>query len=99
MGKFDPAGGRYVTIFHRVTVVLLDALPGGRRLLRRLSTAGSRRDFVLYPFYLSGHHAALGAKLAGLYGASEDGGLIARHHRQSGQDYSLRALQAADDRS
>jgi putative nucleotidyltransferase with HDIG domain len=100
VGKFDPGSGRFVTIFHRVAVVLLDALPGGGRMLRRLSRAGSRRDFLLYPFYLSGHHAALGAKLAGLYGASEEVvALIARHHRQSRQDDRLRVLQAADDRS
>ena len=100
VGKFDPGSGRYVTIFHRVIVVLLDALPGGRRVLRRLSREGSRHNFVLYPFYLSGHHAALGAKLAGSLGASEEVvGLIAGHHRVGGHDGRLRALQAADDRS
>jgi hypothetical protein len=99
-GKFDPAGGRYVTIFHRVAVVLLEALPGGQQALHRLSMLGKWRDFVLYPFYLSRYHPMLGAKLAARQGASNEVvALIARHHRHSGQSKKLLALQAADDRS
>lgn len=97
-GKFDPACGRYVTIFHRVAVVLLDAMPGGKSLLRRLSRPGRFRDFVFYPFYLSRHHPYLGARLAaGREASHEVVALIANHHRRSGQNTQLLALQAADD--
>jgi hypothetical protein len=99
-GKFDPVSGRYVTIFHRVAVVLLEALPGGRYALRRFSRLNKRRDFVLYPFYLSRYHPALGAKLAAMHGASDEVvALIAGHHRHSGQSKQMLALQAADDTS
>jgi len=99
-GKFDPSSGRYVTIVHRVIVVLLEALPIGRRAWRWLSKSRQRRDFVLYPFYLSRSHPALGAKLAAKYGASPElVALIACHHRQGGQSRELSALQAADDKS
>jgi hypothetical protein len=99
-GKFDPSSGRYVTIIHRVVVVLLEALPPGRSILRRLSKAGRRRDFILYPFYLSRRHPALGAKLAARHGASAGVvTLIASHHMHAGQSQQLLALQAADDNS
>jgi len=99
-GKFDPRSGRYVTIFHRVVVVLLEALPGGRAVLYHLSKPRLGRGFVLYPFYLSRNHSMLGAKLAAKYdGPNEVVALIADHHRHSGQSKQLLALQAADDRS
>ena len=99
-GKFDPISGRYVTIFHRVAVVLLEIAPGGRFVLRKLSRLRRLRDFVLYPFYLSLHHPYLGARLAAERGAS--GAvveLIASHHKRSGRSAQLMVLQAADDRS
>jgi hypothetical protein len=99
-GKFDPISLRYVTIFHRVAVVLLEVAPGGRPVLRQLSRPGSLRDFALYPFYLSRHHPYLGARLAAEHGASDAVvALIAGHHRHSGQNAQLLALQAADDNS
>jgi hypothetical protein len=99
-GKYDPLSGRYVTIFHRVVVVLLEALPSGRLLFRRLSGPHLQRDFLLYPFYLSRHHPALGARLAAEHGASPlVVSLIEGHHKQNGQSRQLLALQAADDRS
>jgi hypothetical protein len=98
-GKFDPSSGRYVTIIHRVIVVLLEALPAGRPVWRWLAKSG-RRDFVLYPFYLSRYHPALGAKLAAQYGASPDLiALISGHHRRGNQSRQLSILQAADDKS
>jgi hypothetical protein len=99
-GKYDPDSRRYVTIFHRVAVVLLEAFPWGKPLLRRLSRPGGRRDFVLYPFYLSRYHAALGAKLAARYGASKEvTALIAGHHRRGDQSGQLLVLQVADEKS
>jgi hypothetical protein len=99
-GKFDPSSGRHVTIIHRVVVVLLEALPLGRPVLRRFSKAGRRRDVLLYPFYLSRRHPVLGARLAAQHGASAAVvALIASHHKQRGQSQQLLALQAADDNS
>lgn len=99
-GKYDPASGLYVTIFHRVAVVLLDALPGGKPFMRGLLRRGRERGPILYPFYLSRNHAILGAKLAARHGASDElAHLIAHHHEYSGQNRSLLALQAADDKS
>src|SRR5689334_6771600 len=52
-GKFNPTSGRYVTIAHRVLVVLLDALPGGTHLLKRLARNRDRsglRGYLIYPF-------------------------------------------------
>jgi hypothetical protein len=98
-GKFDPATGRYVTVAHRVAVVLLEALPGGRRLLRRLAAPGHGNGVVFYPFYLSRRHAALGARLAEQHGASPATvRLIAGHHGR-GDDSALKLLQSADEES
>ena len=105
VGKFEPRNGRYVTIVHRVIVVLLEALPGGERGLLWLAEMGRRQrrregDFRFYPFYLSYYHASFGAFLAERYGASDDVcALIANHHKHTGQSNRLLALQAADDRS
>jgi len=99
-GKFDPISRRYVTIFHRVAVVLLEVAPGGRFALRQLSKPRRLRDFVLYPFYLSRRHPYLGARLAAEHGASDEVvDLIAGHHRRNGRNAQLLALQAADDNS
>jgi hypothetical protein len=99
-GKFDPSSGRYVTIIHRVIVVLLEALPIGSPAWRWLSKSRQRRDFVFYPFFLSRYHPALGAKLAAKHGASPDlVALIAGHHRQGSRSRELSVLQAADDKS
>jgi hypothetical protein len=53
-----------------------------------------------YPFYLSGHHAELGARLAEERGASSEVvRLIAAHHDHRAPDQALAALQAADEKS
>ena len=105
-GKFDPASGRYVTIGHRVLVVLLNATPPGRRLLKWLSRpvrANRGRlslDYWRYPFYLSERHAELGAQLATEHGASPElVELIRTHHVYQGQSPELKVLQASDDGS
>lgn len=103
LGKFDPETGRYVTIIHRVAVVLLEALPFSRTLLRRLSRSNDVRgpgSSLLYPFHLSRYHPALGARLAAQNGASaEVVALIAGHHKSTRQSKHLLILQAADDNS
>jgi hypothetical protein len=100
-GKYDPANGSYVMLGHRVAVVLLEALPGGRPILHRLSQRKGTSGLlgrVLYPFYLSRHHAYLGAKLADEHGAAADVvDLISRHHTRVKDDERLAILQAADD--
>lgn len=104
-GKYDPDSGRYVTLPHRVAVVLLKALPGGRYLLERLagwSNPAGVGGRLFYPFYLSRHHARLGAELAHRHGAS--GAvvrLIADHHRpaQARVNPRLQMLRAADESS
>ncbi len=103
-GKFEPESGRYVTVGHRVVVVLLEALPLGRPLLARLSTGHVRRGpagYLLYPFYLGMCHPSLGARRAERAGASPEAVRLIRHHQHHGteKDESLRLLQAADDRS
>ncbi len=101
-GKYDPACGNSVTLAHRVAVVLLEAVPPGRRLLSRLASHRKSDGIggkLLYPFYLSKHHPRLGAETAARHGAAaEVVELIAMHHASS-QKKELRALQAADDRS
>ncbi|MEO6458677.1 MAG: hypothetical protein ABIO92_10490 [Chloroflexia bacterium] len=105
-GKFDSVSGRYVTIVHRVLVVLLSATPTSRRLLKRLSRpvrANRGRlslDYWRYPFYLSERHAELGAQLAAERGGSHElVELIKKHHIYQDQSPELKALQASDDRS
>ncbi len=102
-GKYDPASGRYVTVLHRVAVVLLEAVPAGRPLLEWLSwkrAAKGPGGYLLYPFYLSKHHPRLGAQTARKHGASSELiRLIAEHQTPDAADDSLRRLQAADDRS
>ena len=69
-GKYDPATRRYVTLGHRVAVVLLNVTGPGRKLLGRMSAAkrpgemGTIYRYLVYPFYLSRCHAELGAALA-----------------------------------
>jgi hypothetical protein len=99
VGKYDPGTGRYVTVAHRVAIVLLEALPGGKGLLRRLAAPGRGNGVVFYPFYLSRRHAALGARLAAEYGASSEAvRLIAGHHGRA-DDSALKLLQSADEES
>lgn len=105
-GKFDPVSGRYVTIVHRVLVVLLSATPHGRRLLKWLSrpvranTGRLSLDYWRYPFYLSERHAELGAEIATKCGASPElVELIRKHHIYQDQSPELKVLQASDDRS
>ena len=102
-GKYDSASGRYVTVLHRVAVVLLEAVPPGRAVLEWLSrerAATGLPGYLLYPFYLSKHHPRLGANLARERGASPElVRLIAKHQNHNPSDEALRRLQAADDRS
>jgi hypothetical protein len=102
-GKYDPASGRYVTVPHRVAVVLLAAAPLGRPTLEWLSRPREARGltgYVLYPFYLSKHHPRLGASIAARHGASPElVRLIAAHQHPNATDEPLRRLQAADDKS
>jgi hypothetical protein len=98
-GKYDPSTGRYVTVAHRVAVVLLESAPGGTRILRRLSAPGRGNGVVFYPFYLSRRHPALGATLAARHGASREVvRLIAGHHGRA-DDPALKLLQSADEES
>lgn len=104
-GKYDPRTGRYVTIAHRVTIVLLEATPIGRNVLKRLaevgeSEGGRLRGLILYPFYLNEYHPSLGAQLAAQHGASDElTQLIANHQRRPARSRQLAVLQAADDSS
>ena len=105
-GKFDSTSGRYVTIAHRVIVVLLSATAPGRLLLKRLSGPPSRNapvrrlTYWRYPFYLSAHHAELGSEIAARHGAQPElVELIRKHHTYHDQSPGLKVLQAADDRS
>ncbi len=102
-GKYDPENGIYVTLAHRVVVVLLEAVPAGRNILARLSSHKEGvgiKGRVLYPFYMAKHHAKLGAERAAKSGASpEVVKLIAQHHHRTKQNKRLIALQRADDSS
>jgi hypothetical protein len=105
-GKFDPASRRYVTIAHRIIVVLLSATSPGKRLLKRLSRPVPPNkgllslDYWLYPFYLSEHHAELGAQIAAKHSASPQlVDMIRKHHIYQDQSPQLKVLQAADDNS
>jgi putative nucleotidyltransferase with HDIG domain len=101
-GKYDPVSGKYVTVVHRVLVVVLENVPGGNRLARTLALRGRRKPggWVFYPFYLSRNHPRLGAELAARSGTPADVvRLVAAHHRPSSNDIQLWALQAADDKS
>ena len=95
-GKYDPHTGRSVGLAYRVAIVLLKATKPGRRLLRRLGARSNWR----YPFYLSRHHAELGARLVEERGADgEVVRLIATHHNHQDPDPALAALLAADEKS
>ncbi len=102
-GKYDPVTGQYVTILHRVVVVLLEASSAGRALLKELSRhRGSRGPLnsLLYPLYLNASHTRRGAEIVAQHGASQAiVRMVADHHKYSGQSDMLKALQAADDRS
>jgi len=102
-GKYDPNTRRSVTILHRVAIVLLKATPPGNALLERLAASRNTTGiagYVLYPFYLSKHHARLGAMLARKHGAPQEVvRLIAEHHQPAHGDPALSALQAADEQS
>jgi hypothetical protein len=101
-GKYDPVSGKYVTVVHRVLVVVLENLPGGNRLARTLASRGRRKPggWLFYPFYLSRNHPRLGAELAARGGTpAEVVRLVAVHHGRRSGDIRLWALQAADDKS
>jgi hypothetical protein len=107
-GKHDPISGRYVTLPHRVAIVLLRATGPGKRVLSRLAEYSDPRGvggLILYPFHLSRHHAERAARRAAQLGASERTvRLIATHHTPGdhlpgGSDPDLWLLQAADEAS
>ena len=101
-GKYDPVSRKYVTVVHRVLVVVLENLPGGNRLARTLASRGRRKPggWLFYPFYLSRNHPRLGAELAARNGTqTEVVRLVAAHHGRRSDDIRLWALQAADDKS
>jgi hypothetical protein len=105
-GKYDPVTGRYVTLGHRVAVVLLNVAAPGRKVLkrwaepRRPDEMGVIYRYLVYPFYLSRCHAELGAALAAQRGASSRlVSLIREHQNYDSSDPALRALQAADESS
>jgi hypothetical protein len=105
-GKYDPATRRSITLVHRVMIVLLKATPMGRPFLARLVGFAESHGpsgpvgYLLYPFYLSKHHAHLGARLAGEHGVAPGVvRLIEEHHKYQGQGPALLALQEADERS
>lgn len=105
-GKYDPATGRSVTLWHRVAIVLLKASPPGRRFLEQLAFRGERHGsaglpgLALYPFFLSKQHTRLGAVRAQEHGASAAvTALIAAHHRHENRSQALLALQMADEQS
>lgn len=105
-GKYDPTAGRSITLVHRVIIVLLKATPMGRSFLARLVVFAEAHGppgpvgYLLYPFYLSKHHAQLGARLASKHGATpEVVRLIEEHHKYQDQSPALLALQAADESS
>ncbi len=102
VGKYSPSTGRYVTLGHRVAIVLLKATPPGKRLLKALARPNPQgiSGILIYPFYLSSHHAELGSQLAASHGAApEVVQLIARHHCHDLNLSGLSTLQAADDQS
>jgi putative nucleotidyltransferase with HDIG domain len=105
-GKYDPSSGRSITLVHRVIIVLLKATPMGRPFLAKLVEFAEARGpsgpvgYLLYPFYLSKHHARLGARMSSEHGAApEVVRMIEEHHKYRGQSPALLALQAADERS
>jgi hypothetical protein len=102
-GKYDPSVRRSVTLGHRVAIVLLRAVPPGRHLLSRLARHDNPRGltgYLLFPFYLSKHHAQIAASRAALLGAEPDVvSLIANHHRCAHSNEALALLQAADEAS
>ncbi len=85
--------------------MLLAAMPAGRSLLSWLAERPGARpgglpSYWRYPFYLSRHHADLGARWAVRLGAQpEVVSLIARHQSHRAQSPALSLLQAADERS
>ncbi len=97
VGKTVGQGGG-LRLWHRVAVVLMDAVEPG--LLEKVSRdrPGSWRR----PFYVQRHHAAIGAELARRAGCSAiTVELIRRHEEPPGQvdHHLLAALQAADSRN
>jgi hypothetical protein len=100
-GKHDAESGRYVSLPYRVIIVLLATLPRGRKLLKEWAEPGNdgapSNNSWRYPFYLSKHHARLGAERAERHGATASVVvLIANHHSHKHENPALAALQAAD---
>lgn len=94
--------GRRVRLYHRVLVVLMEAVrPGWVQRIAR-AEPGSWR----YPFYLHLHHPELGARLAGQAGCSALTVELIRRHQErltyaprNETERLLALLQAADDAS
>ncbi|MFL5735121.1 MAG: HDIG domain-containing metalloprotein [Chloroflexia bacterium] len=109
VGKHDPASGKSVSLPYRVAIVLLKAAGPGRRILRKLEDPHWDFGFASnpkskmgwrYPFYLSRHHAELGARLVEEHGGSADVvWLIAAHHKHSVSNEALTVLRTADEKS
>jgi hypothetical protein len=104
LGKWDPATGRRVRLLPRIATVLLHRTPGGPRLLHRIASGPPSAGSWRYPWYLQGHHPALGAALAARHGARPEVVALIRHHEAATpaldppQRARLSALQAADER-
>lgn len=96
VGKHTGRGG--VRLLHRVARVLLDRFAPGQIARLRASSAAPA---LLYPLWLSVHHARLGAAHAGELGCSPRVCWLIAHHEDTPpvQDAGLAALQWADNRS
>lgn len=91
---------RTVPLWCRVAKVAIALIPGGKRLLQRLSTAGAKQSGWRHSFYLSWEHPALGANLATQLGASAQTAALILNHmqpRHPGDPPLLAALKRADD--
>jgi hypothetical protein len=103
VGKWDPATGRRVRLLPRIATVLLRRAPGGPRLLHRIGSGPPSAGSWRYPWYLQGHHPALGAALAARHGARPEVVALIRYHEAAAtaldpeQQVRLSALQAADE--
>ena len=102
-GKYDPTSGRYVTLGHRVAIVLLKAVPPGKAALARLARHSSPqglKGYLLYPFHLNKHHAEIAARRAAGLGADRQVvDLIANHHYPDAPVQGLKVLWQADEAS
>lgn len=101
----DVAKAGHIRIWHRVALVLLKAVAPGRRVLAWLARPAEVGN-LRYPFYVSVHHPALGARQAQAAGCSARTSWLIAHHQAPmtevrGADPALlallQALQKVDD--